>query len=202
MNHLAICDVPALPILIKNAGIGYSSSELSHLGTKHRRPHPTPPTIRQLLSRKRLVSRAACTGLIEILTCEIREIGAHACAACTRIAEYNTIIPDFGSFIQHVSSLREHARSDVVECLSLASNFSQGFIENMVKKKTVPDFASRRVLTACQSNYADQALRWRLTTKILVPQECKPIAEASGRDSVSDTYMNYFCSPQQGCSGP
>src|SRR5712671_1238614 len=105
MNHQALCALPGLEKLVKNAGLGYATTPIVQLRWKYNKTKPSAPPIGHALSGKQLISRGVAGQLVELLTLEIGSKGTHVCPECSRIAEYNSLIQNLGGFIQHVGSL-------------------------------------------------------------------------------------------------
>jgi hypothetical protein len=199
MNHPALCAVPGISILLKNASVNFSTADVARLRDNYGKTSPTGPSITSVLSGRRLVKRNTATALVEIVKDELAAKGAHVCAACTRILEYNTTVQNFSAFVQQLAARRENARSDVVATIAIGSGYSEEAILELIKKKTAPNFVSSAVLASCHTHYGDQAYRLQLAVTSLLPQECKPLTQAADRQDVAVSYLAKYCRADQGC---
>lgn len=188
-NHVATCDIPALENFMTQAGLGFSLSGFGRLKEKSKlQSVPSQPTVAALFKRNGFVKRETAEKIIDVFKAVIEPKSGETAAVYSNILEYNCLVFGLGDFVNHLASMRQYGRSDVVDLLAMESGYSINVIQEMTKRRTAPRFTCEAVLTAARARFGAFSAASRLEVRSQLPHDCKPISRDSQDASITKRF--------------
>jgi hypothetical protein len=187
-NQSGTCAIPALAVLMENAGVGYRAADLGRALAD-----VSPPTLSKVLRGDELYTRRTAEKIVEPLISRITREGGHHCMNCNKIFEFNCRLTNFGEFANHLESRVENQSIDVLEILALRSQLPLEVVRaHRHRENTLPSHSVHKLLQACNSQFGQHAAGWGLFVDRFVPRDCAP-PTAKLWTEINRTYVNDNC---------
>ena len=184
-NHVATCDNPTLEAFMTQAGAQFSLSGFERLKEKSNvRPAPSQPTLGALFKRTGFVKRVTAEQIINVFRAVIEPKSGMPAASYANILEYNCVVFGLGALVNHLASMREYGRSDIIGMLSIETGYPATVIHEMTKGRTSPKFTCDAVATAARARFGAVSAASRLEVRSQLSHACNPISRACQENSI------------------